>query len=128
MVDYEETIQDMMVRYDIALGSHGDKVQLLWSLMEEYTYIKVKVFDNISKATETANELEEIALSKENTLTSVEYIKRLIKSERKSSRPNKENRYVLYYRYQLKRRSGPWPLQRKILCLPCHVPPDKSEG
>ena len=42
-------------------------------------------------ACETAKELESIALGK-SVLTSVDYIKRLIESERKSSRPNKEDR------------------------------------
>ena len=94
-VEQEETIQDMMERYNIALGSHGDKLQLLRSMMQEYIDIKVKVFQNISLATQTTKELEEIALGRNSTLTSVEYIKRLIESEKKSSRPNKEDRYLL---------------------------------
>ena len=92
-VEQEETIQDMMERYNIALGSHGDKLQLLRSMMEEYIDIKVNVFESIAKATETTKELEKIALGRNSTLTSVEYIKRLIESEKKSSRPNKEDRF-----------------------------------
>ena len=82
----------MMERYNIAMGSHGDKLQLLRSMMQEYIDIKVNVFDSIAKATETTKELEKIALGKNSTLTSVAYIKRLIESEKKSSRPNKEDR------------------------------------
>ena len=48
-VEQEETIQDMMERYNIALGSHGDKLQLLRSMMQEYIDIKVQVFENIAK-------------------------------------------------------------------------------
>ena len=67
------------------------KIKLLYKLLEEYIDLKANVFNNIMLACETAKELESIALGK-SVLTSVDYIKRLIESERKSSRPNKEDR------------------------------------
>ena len=67
------------------------KIKLLYKLLEEYIDLKADVFKNIMLACETAKELESIALGK-SVLTSVDYIKRLIESERKSSRPNKEDR------------------------------------
>ena len=67
------------------------KIKLLYKLLEEYIDLKANVFNNIMLACETAKELESIALGK-SVLMSVDYIKRLIESERKSSRPNKEDR------------------------------------
>ena len=56
----------------------------------EFFDLKANVFKNIRLACETAKELESIALGK-SVLTSVDCIERLIESERKSSRPDKED-------------------------------------
>ena len=64
---------------------------MLYKLLEEYIDLKAEVFGNIMQACETAKELESIALGK-SVLTSVDYIKRLIESERRSNRPNKADR------------------------------------
>ena len=90
-VEEEETIQDMADKYNIALGDRDAKAELLYKLMEDYTSLKSKVFNNIMSACETSKELEAIALGK-SLLTSVDYIKRLIQSEEKGNRPNKEDR------------------------------------
>ena len=87
----EETIEDMADRYNVALGDKDAKIKLLYKLLEEYIDLKADVFGNIMQACETAKELEAIALGK-SVLTSVDYIKRLIESERKSNRPNKDDR------------------------------------
>ena len=57
-------------------------------------------FFNISylpEACTAAKRLEEISLGK-SLLSSVDYIERLIDSERRSKRPNKENRLIQAYK------------------------------
>ncbi len=81
----------MADKYNVALGDNTAKVQLLYALLGEYIDLKSDVFNDIMSACETARELEAIALGK-SVLTSVDYIKRLIEAERKSHRPNKEDR------------------------------------
>ncbi len=81
----------MAEKYNVALGDKDGKIQLLYALLEEYIDLKASVFNDIMSACDTAKELEAIALGK-SVLTSVDYIKRLIEAERRSSRPNKEDR------------------------------------
>lgn len=56
----------------------------------------LKVFADIQDACRAATRLEEIALGK-SILSSVDYINRLIDSERRSNRPNKENRFEHFW-------------------------------
>ena len=56
----------------------------------------LQVFADIQEACRAATRLEEIALGK-SILSSVAYIERLIDSERRSNRPNKENRLNMFH-------------------------------
>ena len=87
----EETISDMLRNFQIASDGKNAKQQLLQKLLDEYRVYKQSVFDNIKSAAEITNKLEEIAM-RNTYLTNVDYIKRLIDSERRGSKPHKENR------------------------------------
>jgi hypothetical protein len=87
----EETIQSMLDRYNIAMSDKKGKIKLLNNLSADYIDMKVEVFQLIEEASTTAKKLESISLGK-SLLTSVVYLKRLLESEQKSSRPNKEAR------------------------------------
>jgi hypothetical protein len=91
----DETVKDMLDRYNIAMDDSQGKLKLLYTLSAEYIDMKVEVYGFITEASNTAKNLELIALGK-SFLTSVDYIKRLIESERRSSRPNKEARYTIF--------------------------------
>ena len=82
-----------MDKYNIAMNDKGAKVKLLQTLLKEYKQHKDQVFENIQDACRAAQRLEVISLGK-SLLSSVEYIDRLIDSERRSKRPNKENRSI----------------------------------
>jgi hypothetical protein len=90
-VEVEETIEDMLRRYKIAINDKDSKVQLMKKLLDEYKDGKAQLFLNIQQACSASKRLEEISLGK-CSLSSVEYIERLIASEEKSNRPNKANR------------------------------------
>ena len=90
-----------MRKYNIALTDKGAKVTLLQTLLKEYKQHKNQVFANIQEACRAANRLEEIGLGK-NILSSIQYIARLIESERRSNRPNKENRLFFTFRFEIK--------------------------
>ena len=81
----------MLERYNIALDGRRAKIDLLYVLSQEYMDMKCSVFSCITCAAHTAKELEKISLGK-SVLNSVDYIKRLVESERRSNRPNKEDR------------------------------------
>merc|ERR1719320_765784 len=90
-VEVEETIEDMMKNYNIAVNDRRGKLKLLRKLHDEYYGQKSVLFDNINAACDVAKRLEEISLGK-SLLTSVDYIDRLIRSEESSNRPNKSAR------------------------------------
>lgn len=81
----------MLKDYNIALNDKKAKVKLLQNLKLDYMKQKEDLFSDIRQACAAAKRLEEIALGK-SLLTSVEYINRLIESERRSNRPNKQSR------------------------------------
>jgi len=87
----EETISDMLEKYNIATNKKNAKKELLLKLLEEYKAYKTKLFLDIESAAEKTKRLEEIAM-KNSYLTNVDYIERLIESERMGKRPNKEKR------------------------------------
>ena len=82
----------MAERYKVGLDDKDAKIKLLYRFLEDYISLKAEVFNDIMSACDTAKELERIALGK-SVLNSVDYIKRLIEAERRSNRPNKEDRY-----------------------------------
>lgn len=90
-VEVEETIEDMMKNYNIAVNDRNGKLKLLRELQKEYYLEKDNLFVNIKTACDVAKRLEEISLGK-SVLTSVDYIARLIRSEENSNRPNKAAR------------------------------------
>ncbi len=81
----------MMEKYKIALDGKGAQVQLLYTMLKEYNQKRRQIFEKIQDACRAARRLEEIALGT-SLLASVEYIDRLIDSERMSNKLNKENR------------------------------------
>lgn len=91
MTEQEETIKDMLDRYNIAMEDKGAMKKLLKNLLGEYKGYKENVYCDIKSAAEATNRLDEIAM-KNSFLTNVEYIERLIEGEKKGNRENKENR------------------------------------
>ena len=85
-----------MDKYNIALNDKGAKLKLIKKLLKDYKDHKEQVFADIQEACKAAQRLEEIALGK-SLLSSVAYIDRLIDSERRSDRPNKDNRQFILY-------------------------------
>lgn len=81
----EETIEDMMDRYNIASNDKTAKVKICQALLYDYRELKEEVFENIENACLAARRLEEIGMGK-SILTSVDYIERLIVSEEQSNR------------------------------------------
>ena len=69
----------------------ADKLKLLKTLEEEYFTQKNALFEDIKTACAAAKRLEEISLC-ESVLTIVNYIERLIGSERYYNRPNMASR------------------------------------
>ncbi|XP_057304658.1 uncharacterized protein LOC130641735 [Hydractinia symbiolongicarpus] len=90
-IEVEDTVEDMMDRYQIAMNDKNGKKKLLLSMLDEYRVYRERVFNDIRAASDAAKSLEEIAL-RQSFLTNVTYIERLIKSEEASSRPNKKVR------------------------------------
>lgn len=90
-VEVEETVEDMLKTYNIAVNDKKAKLKLLKKLENEYLQEKTDLFEKIKTACEVAKRLEEISLGK-SLLTSVDYIARLIRSEEVNNRPNKANR------------------------------------
>ena len=86
-----ETIGDMLEQYNISAKSSDAKKQLLEALLEKYRDLKMKLLDDIVAAAHAANRLDELAL-RNNYLTNVTYIERLIEQERVSKRTNKKKR------------------------------------
>ncbi len=91
-VQVEETVEDMLKSYNIALSDKKAKMKLLNNLKSDYFKTKNELFEDIQAACQAAKRLEEISLGKKSLLSSVAYIERLIDSERRSNRPNKKNR------------------------------------
>nr|XP_047145613.1 uncharacterized protein LOC105850390 [Hydra vulgaris]XP_047145614.1 uncharacterized protein LOC105850390 [Hydra vulgaris]XP_047145615.1 uncharacterized protein LOC105850390 [Hydra vulgaris] len=98
-VELEETIEDMMEKFNIAMNDKGAKVKILQKLLNDYNNHKNKVFVDIHAACQAAVRLEEIALGK-SILSNVDYIDRLIESERCSNRPNKANRIKQFQHFR----------------------------
>ncbi|XP_057292017.1 uncharacterized protein LOC130614599 [Hydractinia symbiolongicarpus] len=90
-IEVENTVEDMMNRYQIAMTDKDGKKKLLLGMLDEYRVYRQNVSDDIHSASCAAKSLEEIAL-RQSFLTNVTYIERLIKSEEASSRPNKKIR------------------------------------
>ena len=80
-----ETIGHMLEKYKISAKSSHAKKQLLEALLGEYRDLKKKLFDDIVAAAHAANRLDQLAL-RNNYLTNVTYIERLIEQERVSKR------------------------------------------
>lgn len=87
-----KNLEDMFDSYNVAMNEKDSKLKMLRELWKDYKQQKEQVFQDIEDASQAAARIEEIALGK-SLLTSVEYIERLIESERRSSRPNKANRF-----------------------------------
>ena len=60
----QETIGDMLQKYNIALNDKKSKLKLLVNLYEEYKLQKQELFEDIQLACKAAKRLEEIALGK----------------------------------------------------------------
>ena len=71
----EETIEDMLKNYNIAVNDRNAKLKLLKKLEKEYFEEKDDLFADIRTACEVSKRLEEISLGK-SLLTSVDYIAR----------------------------------------------------
>ena len=71
----EETIEDMLKNYNIAVNDRKAKLKLLTSLKKDYFVEKGDLFEKIRTACEVSKRLEEISLGK-SLLTSVDYIAR----------------------------------------------------
>ena len=89
-----KNLEDMFDAHNVAMNEKDSKLKMLRELWKDYKQQKEQVFQDIEDASQAAARIEEIALGK-SLLTSVEYIERLIESERRSSRPNKANRFLL---------------------------------
>ena len=86
-----KNLEDMFNTYNVAMNEKDAKLKMLRELWKDYKQQKERVFRDIKDASKAAARIEEIALGK-SLLTSVDYIERLIESERRSNRPNKDNR------------------------------------
>lgn len=71
----EETIEDMLKNYNIAVNDRKAKLKLLNKLKTDYFEEKAELFEKIRTACEVSKRLEEISLGK-SLLTSVDYIAR----------------------------------------------------
>ena len=60
----QETIGDMLQKFNIALNDKKSKLKLLVNLYEEYKLQKQELFEDIQLACKAAKRLEEIALGK----------------------------------------------------------------
>ena len=87
-----KNLEDMFDAYNVAMNEKDAKLKILRELWKDYKQKKEQVFDDIKDASQAAAQIEKIALGK-SLLTSVDYIERLIESERRSNRPNKANRF-----------------------------------
>ena len=86
-----ETIQDMLDKYNICSNRKDAKQKLLQNILEEYRVLKMKLLEDITAAAAASNRLDQLAL-RNTYLTNVDYIKRLIETERTSNRPHKQKR------------------------------------
>mmetsp|Transcript_24645 Transcript_24645/g.32157 ORF Transcript_24645/g.32157 Transcript_24645/m.32157 type:complete len:923 (+) Transcript_24645:201-2969(+) len=86
-----ETINDMLQRYNVGKNEKNKKKVLLNNMLLEYKDLKKDVYEKIKISAEVHSKLATLCI-KPTFLSSVDYIKRLIEEERKSSRPGKIDR------------------------------------
>ncbi|XP_075263316.1 uncharacterized protein LOC142354844 [Convolutriloba macropyga] len=87
----EETVEDMLHKYNIATKDKDAKKKLLQNLLKEYQSCRKSVIEDIMSAASATNRLDEIAM-RNSYLTNIDYIKRLIDSEERGKHVEKENR------------------------------------
>ena len=86
-----ETIKTMLDKYNISIQDKNAKQRLLENILKDYKALKLKLLEDIVAAAEASRRLDEIAL-RNNYLTNVDYIERLIETERANSRAHKQRR------------------------------------
>ena len=79
------TVAELLNKYNVSIKDKEAKKKILVELINEYGEMKMLVFDLIKKAADCANKLDEISL-RPNYLNNVQYIERLIDSERKKTK------------------------------------------
>ena len=79
------TVAELLNKYNVSIKDKEAKKKILVELISEYGEMKMLVFDLIKKAADCANSLDQISL-RPNYLSNVQYIERLIDSERKKTK------------------------------------------
>ena len=79
------TVADLLNKYQVSIKDKQAKKKILVQLINEYGGMKMMVFNNIKRANECSNRLDEISL-RPNYLNNVQYIERLIESERRKTK------------------------------------------
>ena len=79
------TVDDLLKKYKVSMKNKDAKKNILVALINEYGKMKMIVSDLVKRANECSNKLDEISL-RSNYLSSVQYIERLIESERKKTK------------------------------------------
>ena len=78
------TVDKLLKQYKVSIKDKDAKKKILMEFINEYGKMKMTVFDLIKRANECSNRLDEICL-RPNYLSNVQYIERLIESERKKT-------------------------------------------
>ena len=79
------TVATLFNKYNVSIKDKQAKQKVLVELINEYSEMKMIVFDQIKKANECSNRLDEISL-RPNYLNNVQYIERMIESERRKTK------------------------------------------
>ena len=79
------TVAELFYKYNVSIKDKQAKKKILVELISEYGEIKMIVFDQIKEANECSNKLDEISL-RPNYLNNVQYIERMIQSERSKTK------------------------------------------